>query len=310
MAKEIWPNFFIVGAPRSGKSSLYEYLRRVPGIYMSPVEEPNYFAPGLRHRYLGKPVLDFAIYSRVRNQADYLKLFRSVKNETAVGEASGSYLSDPGAPGRIKEAVPGARIIINLRDPVERVYLQYLMHVRQGWQRASFEEAARTNLYLEPSLYANQAQRYLDVFGSDHVKILIFEEFIQNPRKAVSEVLKFLGVNAEPPVIVGKAYNFFTTPHYWPLIGRIMRWRPARVAMRLLFSPRIRWIIRQHVIYRKASEPPMPEKARRFLEELFRSDVLRLEQILGRPLPWFHAKDQLAQDQDKRSAGGDSNARR
>jgi len=308
MSKEIWPNFFIVGAPRSGTTSLYEYLKAVPGIYMSPVKEPNYFAPDLYTRYRGKPILAFGKY--FCNRAKYLELFEKVKDEVAVGEASVSYLSDPEAPGRIKEVVPEARIIVILRDPVERVYLQYLMHVRQGWQRASFEEAARTNLYLEPSLYANQVQRYLDVFGSDHVKILIFEEFIQNPRKAVSEVLKFLGVNAEPPVIVGKAYNFFTTPHYWPLIGRIMRWRPARVAMRLLFSPRIRWIIRQHVIYRKASEPPMPEKARRFLEELFRSDVLRLEQILGRPLPWFHAKDQLAQDQDKRSAGGDSNARR
>jgi len=307
--KERWPNFFIVGAPRSGTTSLYEYLRRVPGIYMSPVKEPHYFAPGLRHRYLGKPVLDFAIYSRVRNQADYLKLFRSVKNEIAVGEATNSYLSDPGALGRIKEAVPGARIIMILRDPVERAHSHYLTNWNAGWQRTPFEEVAGTEFYLEPGFYANQVQRSLDIFGSDHVKILIFEEFIQNPRKAVSEVLKFLGVSAEPPAIVGEAFNSFTIPR-WPLIGPILRSRPVRIAMRVLIPSRTRRLIRNQILGRKASEPPMPEKARRVLEELFRNDVLRLEQILGRPLPWFRARDQLAQDQDKRTTGGDSNARR
>ena len=307
MSKEIWPNFFIVGAPRSGTTSLYEYLRRVPGVYMSPVKEPHYFAPGTRERYLGRPRLPFARHSRVRSQGEYLNLFKNVKDEVAVGEASASYLSDPEAPGRIKEAVPSARIIMILRDPVERAHSHYLLDAGNGWQRAPFEEAARLDLYVEPSLYAKQAQRYLDAFGSDHVKILIFEEFIQHPREAVSEVLKFLDVNAEAPAIVGEIHNSFWTPR-WPFIGRIMQSRLPRIAMRLVFHPRTRRLIRRQVLGRKASKPPMSEKARRFLEEVFRSDVLRLEQILGRSLPWFHARDQLAQDQDKMPPDAKSNA--
>ena len=306
MLKEIWPNFFIVGAPRSGTTSLYFYLRDVPGIYMSPVKEPNYFAPDLYTRYRGKPILAFGKY--FCNRAKYLELFKNVKDEVAVGEASASYLSDYETPGRIKEAVPGARIIVILRDPVERAYSHYLLDVRAGWQRASFEEAARTDFYLQPTFYAKHLRRYLDVFHSDHVKILIFEELVQDPRKAVSEVLQFLGVNAEPPAIVGEAYNVFTIPR-WPFVGRFLQSRPVRITMRLL-PPRIRLTMRQRVLYRQASKPVMPEKARRFLEDAFRSDVQRLEQILGRSLPWFHARDRLAEDQDEWTTGGISNAHR
>ncbi len=307
MSKEIWPNFFIVGAPRSGTTSLYEYLRRVPGVYMSPVKEPNYFAPGFYRRYREKPILDFGKY--FGNQEKYLELFEPVKDEVAVGEASASYLSDPEVPGRIKEAVPEARIIMILRDPVERAYSHYLQNVNNGWQRLPFEEAARLDLYLEPSLYAKQVQKYLDAFGSDHVRVLIFEEFIQEPGKTVSELLKFLGVNAGASTLVGEAHNFFTTPR-WPFTGRIIRSRLGRLAMRVLIPSQARRIIRQQVVGRKASKPPMPEKTRRFLEEVFRSDVERLEQILGRSLPWFHARGQLAQDQDKRTADETSNAHR
>ena len=305
MLKAIWPNFFIVGAPRSGTTSLYEYLRRVPGIYMPTHKEPHYFAASVRERYLGRPILDFGVYSRVRNQGEYLKLFARVENEVAVGEASASYLSDPEAPGRIKEAVPEARIIMILRDPVERVYSHYLLYVSQGWERSPFEEAARLDLYLEPTFYAKQVQRYLDVFGPDHVKVLIFEEFIRYPTKSVAQVLKFLGVNAEPPAIAGEAYNSFAAPR-WLLIGPILRSRPVRLTMRVL-PRRIRWIIRAQTPGKKANKPPMTRTTRRFLEDAFRGDVLSLEQILGRSLPWYHARDRLGEAERTIAAGGISN---
>ena len=309
MPEKTLPNFFIVGAPRAGTTSLYNYLKRVSGIYMSPRKEPHYFAVPVRERYLGRPILDFGAYSSSRIHAAYLKLFENVKDEIAVGEASASYLSDPEAPGRIKEAVPDARIIMILRDPVERAYSHYLLDAGNGWQRAPFEAAARMDLYLEPSLYAKQAQRYLDVFGSDHVKVLIFEEFIREPRKTVSEVLQFLGVNAEIPAVVGEVYNSFTTSR-WPFIGRILRSKPARIAMRVLIDPTTRRTLRRQVLGKKANKPPMTEETRRFLEDAFRGDVLSLEHILGRSLPWSHWRDQLAQDHDKRTVGETGNAHR
>src|SRR5262249_11013082 len=112
---EIWPNFFIVGAPRAGTTSLYIYLKQIPGIYMSPVKEPHYFnhEPGERSR------------------DEYLELFRAADTAVAVGEASVGYLRHPDAPLRIRANVPHAKIIMSLRDPVEKVYSQYFEQVRK-----------------------------------------------------------------------------------------------------------------------------------------------------------------------------------
>ena len=88
MLKEIWPNFFIVGAPRAGTTTLYKYLRHTPGVYMPSLKEPKYFAPSLGARYHAEPILRFDRQPRTRSQADYLNLFQGVKDEAAIGEAS------------------------------------------------------------------------------------------------------------------------------------------------------------------------------------------------------------------------------
>ena len=116
--KEIWPNFFIVGAPRSGTTFLYHYLNQISGIFMCPVKEPNYFAASINpKRKLIKPI---------RSKEKYLKLFENVENETAIGEASPTYLWDPQAPKLIHEKIPNAKFIFILRNPIERAFSHYL----------------------------------------------------------------------------------------------------------------------------------------------------------------------------------------
>jgi hypothetical protein len=277
MSKERWPNFFIVGAPRAGTTSLYEYLKRVPGIYMSPVKEPGYFAPN-------GPAGRFGVLP-IRDKAKYLRLFQGAKGEIALGEASASYLSDPEAPKLIHEAVPGARIIMILRDPVEQVYSNYLLHVREGWQSLPFQEAVQLDLYLQSALYTEPVKRYLDVFGVEQIKIFIFEEFIRDPRETVREVVRFLGVQSEPPVFATEVYNGFALPR-GPLARRIMGSKYVRIAARSLVAPPFRRWAREKVLLKKARKPPMPEAARTFLAEFYRDEVRKLEEIIGRALPW------------------------
>src|ERR1700693_2394465 len=194
MPKEIWPNFFIVGAPKAGTTSLYEYLRRVPGVYMSPIKEPHYFNT--------IKIVTVSALPPIRDKAKYLSLFQGVKDEVAIGEATAAYLRDPETPKRIRDVVPDARIVMILRDPVERAFSHYLAYIREGSEPLSFQEALRKDLkqdaYLAPGFYAQQVKRYLDAFGSERVKMLIFEEFIHDTNGAVSDVLKFLGVNSQP----------------------------------------------------------------------------------------------------------------
>src|ERR1700744_4238921 len=131
------PNFFIVGAPKAGTTSLYNYLGQHPQIYMSPIKEPNYFAGEMRldnfveeaRRRIADEMHDLQEYLRgdmrqnrfggwVSAWEDYLKLFRNVTDEIAIGEATPCYLWSETAARNIAARIPDAKIIINLRNPV------------------------------------------------------------------------------------------------------------------------------------------------------------------------------------------------
>jgi len=210
---EQWPNFFIVGTAKAGTTSLYEYLKGVPGIYMSPVKEPNYFSvitTPSNHEL-----------SPYKDKTKYQDLFSKVKNEKIIGEASPTYLADPDSPKLIHKVSPNAKILISLRDPIERIFSFYLMLVRLGETKLSFHEELELSLKTEnegeipklrlaSGLYFENVKRYVNTFGSNQVKIIIFEEFIKNPHATVEEILKFLGINFKFEAFDSTVYNPFT----------------------------------------------------------------------------------------------------
>lgn len=133
------PNFFLVGAAKAGATSLYAYLRQHPQIYMSPIQEPNFladeihpenFSPEFRMRiarwqvdfrsYLDGPMTERFPSGPVSDNGDYLRLFRRAGGHMAIGEASPSYLWSKTAPSNIAERCPQARILMVLRNPIER----------------------------------------------------------------------------------------------------------------------------------------------------------------------------------------------
>lgn len=159
------PNFFIVGAPKAGTTSLYYYLGQHPQIYVSPIKEPHFFAaemrlenfePALRRRiardtrglaeFLCGPMREKRFDGVVADRENYLRLFANANGELAVGEASACYLWLPTAPERIASEIPDARILALLRDPAERAFSQYLHGVGNGAIRWSFREHIQRNL--------------------------------------------------------------------------------------------------------------------------------------------------------------------
>jgi hypothetical protein len=126
MIDDPWPNLFIVGAAKAGTTSLYHYLAQHPDIYMAPVKEPHFFS-----RIHPAPELE-AFFPHVSDEADYLSLFANAHAETVRGEASTSYLSHPDVADAIWQKRPEAKIVIMLRDPVERAYSNYWYDVREA----------------------------------------------------------------------------------------------------------------------------------------------------------------------------------
>jgi hypothetical protein len=295
LCAEIWPNFFIVGAGKAGTTSLYEYLRLSAGVYMSPVKEPYYFTP-----YANSSIFPYYVY---RNRREYLNLFKAVKDEKAIGEASTPYLWDKEAAKRIQDVVPDARIIIILRDPVSRAFSHYLMDMRAGIETRPVYHALQrdytqekkgwgiSHLYVEMGYYYEQVKRYLDTFEKEKVKILIFEEFVGDTKHAVREVLKFLAVESDvPDDLVNEAYNDFSLPRLTPKIVKFVtnstNRNPTLHKIKQLVPYSVRQTIVGRILLKQAIKPKMDQKARMFLEKIYYDDVMKLESLIGRSLPW------------------------
>ena len=128
------PDFFIVGAAKSGTTSLYSYVRQHPEVFLPSMKEPRFFVDP---DYFGGDALGHL--TQVRDLDEYLGLFAGAPECARVGEASPVYLYSRGTAERIRGFRPDASIVAILRNPVDRAYSHYWLHVRLGAERLSFE---------------------------------------------------------------------------------------------------------------------------------------------------------------------------
>jgi len=271
----IWPNFFIVGAAKAGTTSLYAWLRQHPQVYMSPVKEPHYFSRDLVEN----------VRFVIRKERDYLKLFRRAAGYKAIGEASASYLPFGRIVAeRIKAAVPHARILIILRDPVERCFADYLMHVRTGREPRSFYEALvkspLSKVYIQR--YAQPVSDYLGIFGKENVLVLMFEDLKSNPRGLLKQVAQFLDIDEEPMMQVKLAVE---NPGGVPrsALSRVVITVRRKIPVQALPIPKELKLLLKRILL--APRPPLDPRAVEYLRPIFEADLRDLEKVLGRSLP-------------------------
>ena len=205
----IMPNFLIIGAAKAGTTSLYEYLKQHPQIWMSPVKETNFFAlEGETLDFHGPGDQDWISSFSITKIEEYLNLFQGAENAVAIGEASPLYLYSPKAPKRIRQYIPNTKLIAILRNPVERAYSQFLMFVRDGREPlGDFAEAIEQEenrvlnnwewawQYLGVGFYYTQLQRYFDTFAPSQIRVYLFDEFKTNPASILQDMFQFLGVD-------------------------------------------------------------------------------------------------------------------
>jgi Sulfotransferase family len=313
------PNFFIVGAPKAGTTALYAYLDQHPQVYMSPLKEPSYFAFEMRPEnfsarlrpridlemralanYLQSDMREKRFGGLVSSWEDYLKLFRNVSDEIAIGEATACYLWSQTAPTNIAACIPHAKIVINLRNPVDRAFSQYLQMLTMGTIRWSFRETIDANLHrqaqqfgewwplLEFGHYHEQVTRYLNEFPRSQIHISFYEDLEREPRGLMSDLFTFLGVDPdfsadvssrhhEPqvPKLPGTAY-FLKKWGLWPRLRNLTP-RSLRPHLRTL-------------LLRSRASLAMESADRAFLTDYYRDDVIKLANLLDRDLTaWLEA---------------------
>lgn len=282
-----WPNFFVVGGQKCGTFTLHEYLNNTPDIYMASDKAPNYFSKIL--------IPDNFIFPPIRNEKEYLSLFDNVKNEKAIGEASATYLADPEAPKLIHEKVPNAKIIISLRDPIGRAFSHYHMFRTRSIEVDSLHTTIEKFIsghpkpgldYVGGGMYSEQIQRFWDTFGKDKVLILFFEETIKDVPKAIGKILKFLNVSSDPPSdLKSEGYNKYGKPR-GKLVEYLLNKKSSYKIARKIFSPKTRSFIQYNILMRNSEKPTLSDDDKKFLQDVYHDDVIKLSDLLGQKLPW------------------------
>ena len=207
----VMPNFLVIGAAKAGTTSVYEYLKQHPQIWMSPLKETNFFAlEGETLNFRGPGDQDYINRFSITKIEDYINLFQGVSNQIAIGEASPLYLYSPKAPERIRHYTPDTKIIIILRNPVDRAYSSFLHLIRDGREQIrnfaqalqEEEERIRSNWehiwhYKQLGFYYVQLNRYFNTFYKQQIRVYLFEDLMTNPIFRLEDIFKFIGVNEE-----------------------------------------------------------------------------------------------------------------
>jgi len=300
------PDFFLVGAAKSGTSSLWDYLSQHPDVVMSQPKEPNFFVfDGLQLPPDAGPADTDTLYRRlykdtITDLSSYTALFANASISSVVGEASVRYLYYPETPERIKAIVPDARIIVMLRHPIDRLYSHYVMNLRHLFEPLSLEQALEQEAervqqnwgydwhYVRVSLYAEQVQRYFDLFGRDRVKVVLYDDFRKDPAAIVQDIYAYLGVDPTFKPEVDKQPNAGYVPKSLRLQQFLIEPNPLRSLLerllpKNLYRTLIRWLRQQN----RGAIPTISADVRRQLDPVFKQDVLKLEAILGYQLPWY-----------------------
>ena len=183
------PNLFIIGAVKSGTGALHQYLGHHPEIFMSPIKEPRFFM------MRGEGPEDIKNKSiPIKTLADYESLFSDSSVELVRGESSSNYLPSPRAANAIFKLVPEAKLVVSLRNPVERAIAHYEMLNPGATASRDLLLGAKEN-WARSSLYTENLRRYLNLFGADRIQVLIMEEWQKSPDAALAQLFGFLGVD-------------------------------------------------------------------------------------------------------------------
>jgi len=272
----VLPNFLIIGVPKAGTTSLYFWLKQHPEIYMSPIKEPHYFS-------------QIENKDHITDWDKYLSLFKGVKNEKAIGEASTSYfhfykISIPLIKEKLGDKI---KIIVILRNPVERAWSHYMYYLKLNRKVGPPEEALKPsyilndepwkvkNPFIEFSFYSQPLKYWLNNFKS--VKVMLYDDLKNNPKKFIKDLYTFLEVDS----------SFTPTFEVRNVSGRprnklVEKFLNIKLMQSLI--PYIPLFIKEPMRNLLLKKETIPENIKNQLLKYFYNDILETSRIINRDL--------------------------
>ena len=263
------PDFVVAGVPRASTTTLAAHLRELDEVVLPPVKEPHFFS---LHRSYG---LDW-----------YAGLYRGARPDQRCGDITPAYLVHPGAVADMAQTLPDAKVVVVLRNPVDRAYSHFWLNQWKGVERNDFEgglaaepDRLRRNprsvqyAYVRSGHYARWLRELYDHVPEERVHVVLFDDMVANLGETLAGVCRHIGVT--PPDRVEKKH----TNHHGPVrsvwVSTVARHVPGpacRTLRRWNSSP--------------GKYPPMAPETRARLVDAFAADHADLVDLLGRALPW------------------------
>ena len=305
------PEFLIVGAAKCATTTIHYYLSEHPQVCMSRIKEPNFFcfySKRPAYKLLSRGKVEEQVYENYMfSLTDYCRLYECGSEEQTLGEASTNYLYlHEETIKNIKvlygDAARRVKIIIVLRNPIDRAWSHYSFVKRNGRENLDFPDATSEETikgrmdsgiafnwdYIGFGMYADQVRAYKEAF--DDVLVLLMEDIKDSPAESMRQVAEFLEIDPDVPFNSQKVYNVSGRPKnillglvsrllYEPTaVGRLFkRVAPLRVVQQV---KRFRYALSCHLFVKDR----MSEEDRRRLKDIYRADISKLGVLLGRKL--------------------------
>lgn len=293
------PNFLLIGAAKSGTTALHDYLKQHPSIYMSPQKELRYFSnvlpppEGLSKDYL---------HPGVETLEEYQQFFEAVRDEKIIGESSPMYLYVAGSAERIKVTLAdNVKILAILRNPIDRAFSAYTHAIRE-WKEpcTSFEEALGKEQeridagwgmlwhYTRAGLYYEQLERYYNLFRSDQIKVVLYDDLVSNVDVLLYDLFMFLDIDPNFSPNTSSRPNISGFPknkNYHEFLKRIFIMdNPVKRVGRRIIPTSISKKIMSNLRQINLEKRPMSDVLRNQLHHFFKEDIKQLEILIDRDL--------------------------
>ena len=292
-----FPDFYVVGAGRAGTTSVSRYLSQHPGIFVPSSKSSSFFyARDLSGSPLAKKGASIPEWF-VRDEVGYHGLYSPAPAGSICGDVSPVYLASTRVAGRIAAARPDAKILVLLRNPVDRVYSRYVGRRRDGLERIpTFEELVEREIdtdlvrddahasYLASGMIAHHLRTYFEAFPRENIQIHFYEEFAGDTPRVMASICRFLGVDDEFQFDVRRIHNRSGGRIRNPAVGGL--WAsslPVRKALRPFLPQGLRDGLFRRATAKTEAVPIRPETRRRLIE-VYREDVQALERMTDRDL--------------------------
>ena len=286
------PNFIIAGFPKCGTTSLFHYLKQHPDIFMPNQKELHFFTQPQIFKLNKGPKDKVVKQSHIKSEKEYLELFKSVKDEVAVGDASPSYINYPENFGMIKQYLNDPKVIVIVRDPIDRAYSNYLHLKRELRETMDFfsalknEDNRREESYSDFWYYRFNSTYYKKILMAkktfSNVLVLTSEEFKKNPEITLKKVYSFLGVKS----IVNKQAletKFNVGGYYKKNLITSLIFQPSRFknALKKIIKPTrgIKMLVSRFSRLFQIKQPSIDQDSLNYLKKHFSKEINNLKKM-------------------------------